>query len=296
MTEVAGGRLYPIRLGELNEWAALHRATSDEARRRFVQFVVLDSFGAANIAKSLAFKGGNALRFGYGYPRSTFDLDFTAKDLEDDSSMIRSIIDGAVRGGAIGFGIKCKVSSIRRNPISLDRTLPTYTVKVAYSFPGDRAFADFFESNRSHSFVVPIDISFNDVVCETVVIYFGEDATVGIEVCTLNDIVAEKLRAILQQVVRNRIRPQDVYDIARVMRFDKEKIDLGKIRSYVDEKCSARDIIFSEEAFDAAIRANSQYGYAELHADLGDQFIPFDEAWEYVVAFARELLALDSSI
>jgi predicted nucleotidyltransferase component of viral defense system len=293
MSEAAGGRTFPIRLSELNEWAARNRVTSDEARRRFVQFVVLDSLAAANVAKSLAFKGGNALRFGYGYPRSTFDLDFTATNLEEDSAAIRSIIDEAVREGSRDFEIKCKVSSVHRNPRSLDRTLPTYTVKVAYSFPGDRAFADFLESSKPSTTVVPVDISFNDIVCETVVVHFGGVTTTGIRICTLNDIVAEKLRAILQQVVRNRTRPQDVYDISRVVRLDRAKIDLSKVRSYVAEKCRARDIVFSERAFDESIRARAQYGYDELRGDLGDQFIPFEEAWEDVVSFARELLALD---
>lgn len=293
MTEAAAGRPYPIRLGELNEWTARHRTTSEEGRRRFVQFVVLDSFSAANISRSLAFKGGNALRFGHGYPRSTFDLDFSATDLEDDSATIRGIIDEAVREGSAAFEIKCKVSSVHRNPSRLDRTLPTYTVKISYAFPGDRTFPDFFEVDTLRLPVVPIDISFNDIVCETVVVHFGSRDSHGIELCTLNDIVAEKLRAILQQVIRNRTRPQDVYDISRAIRFDKAKLDLAKVRLYVNDKCSARGIVFSEESFDAAIRERAEYGYDELRADLNEQFIPFDEAWGDVVALARDLLAFD---
>ena len=295
MTEESdSGRLYPIRLVDLNDWAKLHKSTSDEARRRFVQFVVLECFAVADIAKSLAFKGGNALRFGYGYPRSTVDLDFTARDLEDDAAKVRHIIDTTVRTESETFGIKCKVSSIHRNPKSLARTRPTYIVNVAYAFPTDRrTFADFFLIETPRVPVVPVEITFNDVICETILVHFGSDDSVGIEICTLNDILAEKLRAILQQVMRNRNRPQDVYDVARILRFDREKLDFNKVKTYIAQKCEAREIVFTEEAFDEEVRSRAKYGYDELRADLGDHFIPFDDAWLEVVSIVRELLAVE---
>jgi predicted nucleotidyltransferase component of viral defense system len=296
MIDFGSDRLYPTRLADLNEWAKLHKTTSDEARRRFVQFVVLECFAASDIAKSLAFKGGNALRFGYGYPRSTVDLDFTARDLEDDAANVRHIIDSAVRSESESFGIKCKVSSIRRNPQNLARSRPTYVVNVAYSFPSDRrTFADFFSNETPRVPVVPVEITFNDVVCETVFVHFGSDDTAGIEICTLNDILAEKLRAILQQVVRNRNRPQDVYDVARIGRIDRANIDLGKVKNYIAQKCEAREIVFTEEAFDVEVRSRAKYGYDELRADLGDHFIAFDDAWLEVVSIVRELLAVEPS-
>ena len=289
MTDGIANRPYPIRLDELNDWASIHRATSDEARRRFVQFVILDSFAAAEIARSLAFKGGNALRFGYRSPRSTFDLDFTATDIIDDSAVVWTIVDEAVRAGCGTFGIKCRVSSVSRNPPNPERTLPTYVIKIAYALPGDRAFPDFFESTRTAPTVIPVDISFNDVVCETVVVRF-EGSSFGLEICTLNDILAEKLRSVLQQVIRNRNRPQDVYDISRILRFESAELDMSKVRAFTIEKCMAREIVFSVESFTDDVRSRSAYGYDELQDDLGANFIPFDEAWAEVVAFVRRLL------
>lgn len=224
-------------LSELDEWRSGNGATSDEARRRFVQFVVLESFAVAGIGRSLAFKGGNALRFGYGYPRSTADLDFTATDLLDDASAIREIVDSAVVSGAWDLGIKCRVTSVKRRPPNFQSTRPTYLVKVAYAFPGDRYFAE-FDERTNWTAVLPVEISFNDVVCETVSVHFGRGDVSSIMLCTLNDIVAEKLRAIIQQVVRNRNRPQDVYDIARSVRVEHARLDVGKIGHYLREKCA----------------------------------------------------------
>src|SRR5665213_3367503 len=131
MTETGSGRPYPVRLEEMNEWSERSRTTSEEARRRFVQFVVLECFGSTTIATSLAFKGGNALRFGHGYPRSTLDLDFTGIGLVEDAESLRRDVDAIVRQGSLEFGIKCRVSSIRRKPPDLARTMPTYILKVA---------------------------------------------------------------------------------------------------------------------------------------------------------------------
>lgn len=66
MTDAKAPRLYPVDIHELDTWRQEHGATSDEARRRFVQFVVLECFAANDIARAIVFKGGNALRFGYG--------------------------------------------------------------------------------------------------------------------------------------------------------------------------------------------------------------------------------------
>src|ERR1035437_1776177 len=70
---------YPTSLAELQSWAKEQSAPTDEARKRFMQFVALECIAeSAPLRDSLAFKGGNALRFVYGNPRTTVDLDFSA--------------------------------------------------------------------------------------------------------------------------------------------------------------------------------------------------------------------------
>jgi hypothetical protein len=71
---------YPTSRNELAAWARRNKTTVDEARRRFVQFVVLVSMSSSSAFVSrVAFKGGNALRFIHGNLRSTLDLDLSAE-------------------------------------------------------------------------------------------------------------------------------------------------------------------------------------------------------------------------
>ena len=92
----------------------------EEARRRFVQFVILVSMSSSTAVLSrVAFKGGNALRFIHGNMRSTLDLDFTAEgDFPDSPDEITRLMDTAFRTGERQFEVKARCQSIRRNPRS----------------------------------------------------------------------------------------------------------------------------------------------------------------------------------
>lgn len=224
-----------------------------------------------------------------GYPRSTIDLDFTSTGLDDDDEMIRAIVEASLTSSQGDCGVKCRVSSIRRQPPRPESTLPTFIVKIAYAFPGDRYFAEFRE-RPNWSVVLPIEISFNDLVCETVRVWFGDKDAFVIELCTLNDIVAEKLRAILQQVIRNRTRPQDVYDFARAVREDSDQLDAVKVGDYLRRKCEIRNIAVDIAMYDVEAKARSSYGYEQLERDLGHAFIPFEQAWAEVISLVERAL------
>lgn len=283
-------RLYPIALAELGAWCAAHGATLDEGRKRFMQFVVLESLADSELRERLSFKGGNALRFVYRNPRGTVDLDFTADAaFPDDPSRIRAVLDPPLRRGAERFGVRARLQRIRRDPPGPDRTMPTYHASVGYQFPGDRHFADFDRFSRPLNTVVELEISLNDVVCETAPAQLHPAYAVRIHTCTLEDILAEKLRALLQQPLRNRNRRQDVYDIARMLRMHRSQVDACKVARYLTAKAAARAIRATRSAFDDEVRRRARVDYETLFDSLDPAFIPFDEAWGELVSFVHTL-------
>jgi predicted nucleotidyltransferase component of viral defense system len=284
--------LHPLSLAELEEWRGRAGVTSEEARKRFVQFVALESIAVeTSLRDLLAFKGGNALRFVYGNPRSTIDLDFTADNaLPDEEEAIRGALDGAFQRGGQTFGIRLKCQRVERKPPKNRGTLPTYDIAVGYQLPGDRYFADYGASPRQVSSVVKLEISLNDVVCETRRCRLSPDLPAEIRVCTLEDILAEKLRALLQQVIRNRTRPQDAFDIARMMRDHGASLDLGKITTFLREKCAAREVPLSRSAFAGEdVRQRASFEYDTVLAISQESWIPFDEAWRAVQELVSKL-------
>src|SRR5205814_1122446 len=104
-----------------------------------------------------------------GNPRSTLDLDFTADgSFPDDEELVRQHLNAALVHANRRFGIKMKCQKVKRNPRQKDATLPTFQVSVGYQLPGDRLFADFENPARNAPTVVDIEISLNDLVCETI--------------------------------------------------------------------------------------------------------------------------------
>jgi predicted nucleotidyltransferase component of viral defense system len=283
-------RPYPTSLTELAAWCKRYGTTTDEARKRFVQFVILNSIGnVPSLREQLVFKGGNALRFLYGNRRTTIDLDFSAIGaFVDDPDHIRSLLDHAFRIGGYMSGIKIRCQSIRRNPPGSDKNFPTYEIKAGYQFSEDRYFAGFEQQQRPVSTVVDLDISFNDPVCESHIAQLAPNSS-QVRACALEDILAEKLRALLQQRLRKRHRRQDVYDIAQMVRHEAAHLDRHKIARYFQLKCEARSIDPRRSAFDCEIKNLAAYDYETLFSRTDPEFIPFKEAWKTVLDLVREL-------
>jgi predicted nucleotidyltransferase component of viral defense system len=285
-------RLHPLSLEDLDSWRRRAGVSADEARKRFAQFVALESIaGEPGLRDVLSFKGGNALRFVYGSPRSTLDLDFTAdSSFPDEQDYIRQVLNRALLQGGNLFGIKLKCQRVERKPAKKQATLPTYDIAIGYQLPGDRYFADLESPGRQVTTVVKVEISFNDIVCETQRRQLSQRHPAEIRVCSLEDILAEKLRALLQQVIRNRNRPQDVFDIARMVRDHGPALNLGKIATFLVQKCTARSIPVARAAFaEEGVKSRAAYEYDQAILDSPTDLIPFEEAWESVLALVARL-------
>ncbi|MFO0850333.1 MAG: nucleotidyl transferase AbiEii/AbiGii toxin family protein [Gemmataceae bacterium] len=283
---------YPTSLGQIEVWRRATGVTVDEARKRFVQFVTLVSIaGRPAVGGTLAFKGGNALRFLFGSPRSTVDLDFTVTGgLPDTEPDLRRVFDDALRTGGRKHGIKVRCQRVHRNPPSPAATRPTYEIKVGFQFPGDRYFADYEATDRAVPSAIVLEVSFNDVVCETEYRPLGPDDGATIRACTLNDIVAEKLRALLQQVPRGRTRPQDVFDIARIVRLPAPALDLGRVAEYLVRKCVEREVTATRAAFrNPEVERRAGTGYDDILKLTQGEFPPFAEAWAVVLSLVDRL-------
>lgn len=280
---------YPTSIEEIAAWQRANRTTREEARRRLVQFVVLSAISSSPaLVQRLAFKGGNALRFVHGNPRSTVDLDFTAEgDFPDDAREITDLIDAALKSTLGRLRVKARCQSIRRKPPGADKTLPTYLIKVSFQFPGDRYYQN-FEERRPIPEVIELEISLNDVVCETIP-WRPVPSGRPLRSCSLEDQIAEKLRALLQQVPRNRSRPQDVFDIASRMRAHGESLDLGKVSEFLLRKSEGRIPPPRKGSFDAEVRRRAEAGYQDEIRPQTSEFIPFDEAWTEVIELVGRL-------
>jgi len=168
----------------------------------------LVSIGSSRkLVNLLAFKGGNALRFVHGNLRSTLDLDFTAdKSFPDDEKKIRGLLDASLKGAVRRFGVKARCQRVKRNPKRVEATTPTYDISVCFQLPGDRYYQN-FDERKTIVDIIELEISINELVCDAIDAKLHPE-TSPIRICTIEDIISEKLRALLQQRFATEIAPR----------------------------------------------------------------------------------------
>ncbi len=287
---------YPTSFGEIGAWARESGVPLSEARQRFAQYAILRGIASsASLRELLVFKGGNALDFIWSPNRSTRDLDFsvdmTRLQGQDFVEMeLQNLLSSAFATSGPQLGIVMAVHRVKRQPPGKDKTFATYTARVGYALPDDQRNRTLLVAGRPSNQVVPIEISINEPIGADESIPLG-GSTRFLRVSTLNDIVAEKLRAFLQQKrdIRNRNRPQDLLDIALLLQRNLP-LSLGEISHFLLEKADARGVPVSKEAFrEPELAARASYEYEELRNTVRVEFVSFDKAIEILYDLIERL-------
>jgi predicted nucleotidyltransferase component of viral defense system len=239
------------------------RSRLDAARRRFgLPWEVLErdyllSWLLAGIdqtsilRESLVFKAGTALKkcFFGDYPFSE-DLDFSG-------------LPGAPTGKAMEAAVRDATSSAARllnelAPVAL--TCERYTEKEPHP-GGQEAFAVRAQLpwHRQPQARVIIEISVDERVLRPasrrpILHEYGEPLEASVSVYALEEIVAEKLRAILQHIEElesrgwSRSRARDYYDLWRILGAYSNQLDLTEFPTFLHEKCAVRNVRFGPPA------------------------------------------------
>lgn len=277
---------YPRTFQDVGAWAKQNGVTVHEARARFAQYGILRAVSdSATLSATLVLKGGNALDFVWTPNRSTKDLDFTSTDtLEGDA--LKLLLQQSLTATGRRLGTLYSVHSVKRQPSSPDATFVTYAVSVGYALTDETNVRRRIESGQSSPQVVPLDVSLNEVVCEDERI--DTAGAHGLRVSSPEDIVAEKLRSLLQQPICNRYRRQDLLDITVTLR--QRPLDAQKVADFLRRKSAARDITVSRAAFrDPEIRRRAAQDYDSLRSTTRTLFIPLEDAWRELLAWIDTL-------
>ncbi len=197
---------------------------------------------------TLVFKGGTALKKCYfGRYRFSEDLDFSAiGDAPTGEEMEDAIREACAVAGRL-------VEEYAPVQIECER----YTERDPHP-GGQEAFtirARLPWQRRAHTRVMVETAVDEKVIGPTVkrpVIHeYGEPLEAEIQVYSLEEIVAEKLRAILQHRERlrergwSRSRARDYYDLWRVFGDYREQLRLSGFTSFLREKCAVRNVSFT---------------------------------------------------
>lgn len=287
---------YPQTFSSINEWCSSNGIDVNEGRIRFAQYAILRAIASSRtLSRILVFKGGNALDFVWQPNRSTRDLDFSADMTVVGPNLnpinfgksLENLLQASLGVATEELGVVLAIHNVRRNPPGPDRTFITFEISVGYALPDQVPLIRRMSLNRPSTQVIPVEISLNESICADDSI--DVQATNHLRVSTIEDIVAEKLRALLQQPIRNRSRRQDLLDIAILLR-EQPSIDGSRVAEFLQRKSASRDVLVSRSAFrDPEIAQRAEVDYAALQRTTRRLFIPFEEALHSLLEFTNSL-------
>lgn len=200
-----------------------------------------------SLRDTLVFKGGTALKKCYfGDYRFSEDLDFSG-------------LEGVPTGEAMERAVREACAAAAK---LLDEYAPVEIVCERYTerdpHPGGQEAFTIrarFPWQRQPQTRVMIETTVDETILRPaptrpVLHGYGEPLEADVRVYCLEEIVAEKLRAILQHVEKleergwSRSRARDYYDLWRVLGGYRDQMDLSDFPAFLREKCAVRDVVF----------------------------------------------------
>jgi predicted nucleotidyltransferase component of viral defense system len=244
------------------------------------------------LRETLVFKGGTALKKCYfGEYRFSVDLDFSSRE-------------GVPRGDAMEQAVRGLCSAATK---LLDEYAPVEMVAERYvekePHPaGQEAFTirARLPWHKQPQTRVIIEITVDEEILKPgparrIIHEYGEPLEAEIPVYALEEIVAEKLRAILQHGQKleergwSRSRARDYYDLWRVLGTFEERMDLSDFGALLRRKCAVRDVDFTgpEDFFQAAMLRHVESTWTQWLGPLVPELPPFQQ----VMSGLRPMLA-----
>lgn len=238
--------------------------------------------------------GGVLLAIRYGSTRFTRDIDFstsrTAQDFDlarFESTLGESLSQTVER---LGYGLNCRIQKCKIYPTKEGASFPSVEINIGYAYKHEHRAHRRLLNGMSPT-IVTLDYSLNEAISDREV--FELQPGGQLHAYTLVDLVAEKLRSILQQEVRNRARRQDSYDIHLLitqLSLEHNVKFKAKVLRSLREKASSRHLTITRESMsDPKIIRRSRAEYHTLAGEINGALLPFELTYESVRTFYESL-------
>ena len=255
---------YPESYTTITSWAAATKTPVHVARRRFIQFCVLESVTAdPRLQKIMLLRGSAALQLFYGGKRDCEDLDLIALNLD----------------GTPIIGSDPQTPRTMLNRLLAER-LPMH-------FCGERAWDEWLKT-------IKIDISpaRSTYDVRRVILSdspFSPGYNKWINVVTLEVLVAQKIYGIAEAIARNSVkrREKDVFDLAS-LRLQDRKMNWARVGELLRKRADRERFQFDIDRFERGVTFVGAH-YDTLAESLGEHFISFNAAWNDVRAICRQV-------
>ena len=279
---------------DLPAWVAAEPQPERRAFRQAVQLVLRAIAQSPTLAPVMIMKGGVLLAIRYQSSRFTTDIDFSTPRRFQDvhlPTLIASIEKALAPVSADNeHGLALRLQSHEvKPPHRPEVNFPTLQMRIGYaSRLKPRLIERLRKTGSPH--VVQVDYSFNEWASDTE----QQDIDGGsLSMYPFHDLVAEKIRSVLQQPIRGRERYQDIYDLfllletaPAITESDRAEILAKLIESSRDRQVPVHHAAMRDEA--VIELARRQYD-AVLPGLVAGKLTDFDIAYATVQAFFEGL-------
>jgi predicted nucleotidyltransferase component of viral defense system len=257
---------------DLAAWVDEELRPDRKVFRQAAQLVLRAIAQSPSLSAVMIMKGGLLLAIRYHSCRFTTDIDFsTSKRLQEvDLPALIATITEALRSVSAdnehAMALRLQSHEIKP-PNRPGVNFPTLQMRIGYASRLEPKSLKRLESTGSTQ-VVQVDYSFNEWASgrEQQEIDGGH-----LLMYTFHDLVAEKLRSVLQQPIRGQGRPryQDIYDIVLLLETAVDDGDKAMILAKLFEACRDRQVPLHKEALrDEQVTKLSREQYASVLPDL----------------------------
>ena len=257
---------------------------SPDDRARRAVFSALQA--EPDLARDYALKGGLVLQRVYGSPRVSHDIDLNHvephpnKVSEAYTEKLQDVADRL----AAGVAEAAEASGLTEARVEVEkwsRVLPTVFLLVHYRT------AESPEEERT----VEVQVTLCERVCEPIPARID-----GVPVLAsgLNDLVADKLKVLLQQPHRHEARHADVYDLWFALAQAPIRAEPAQVRAALDTKLQIWPELppLTADVFrEMAVETFAEQGYKKIKTEQPDlPFAPFDVVWAEILAFVDDMM------
>lgn len=274
---------------DLASWVSA--APGDQREFREAVHVILTAITSdLDLQKTMIMKGGLLMAIRYHSHRFTKDLDFSSTqiradfDVDDFQRKLSESLAATIADSE--YNLDCRIQRCRINPNDEKASFPNIELSLGYAYKGTPKHQRLLKGQSPTK--VDIDFNLNERILGIERLDVGGKTTLQAYVFT--DLVAEKLRSLLQQEIRNRYRRQDTYDLRLLIESGVSPDEKIQVLESLRIKARSRQIepeITSLE--NPEVRRRAKRDYPTLADEIEGELPDFDESYELILKFYRSL-------
>ncbi|ALX97548.1 hypothetical protein AV650_28840 (plasmid) [Serratia fonticola] len=278
----------------IEDWIAA--APVDRVTFRQAVHIVLQAVASSDyLQPRMIMKGGMLMGLRYQSSRFTEDIDFSTslRYADIDEARFREELTESLQIASyeLPYQVLCAVQSITIQPKDVENaTFPSFKLKIGYARRNHEGEMNRLRNGQSPN-TVKIDYSFNEHSFEMDHISLTNEEE--LQAYSFTDLVAEKIRSVIQQVERNRSRRQDIYDLNFLMDVvTPDEKECHTILTTLLDKSAERlpaGTVNPETLSLPEIRERSSREYARLRDEIEGDLPDFDRAYDRLDTFYRSL-------